>query len=193
MERASFIRLETRNKEDPNPMARPVVLYPDPRLKMKSRMVTAFDQGLKTLAAEMTQTMREANGLGLAAVQVGELLRFMVMEEHFDREDRGESLALVNPEILSTEGVQLGEEGCLSLPDVREDLERPYRVTLKAQNLEGVWKEYTFEALLARCVLHEMDHMNGQLFIERLPAVKRLLLRTRLKELRNQFNTAAKA
>lgn len=174
-------------------MARPVVLYPDPRLKMKSRLVTSFDESLKTLIAQMTETMREANGLGLAAIQIGESLRCMVMEEHYDQEERGEALALINPEILSFDGAQMGEEGCLSLPDVREDLERPNRVTLKAQTLGGDWREYSFEGLLARCIFHEMDHMEGRLFVERLPAVKRLLLRTRLKELQKRYQDAVQA
>jgi peptide deformylase len=136
--------------------------------------------------------MRDASGLGLAAIQIGEALRLMVMEVNFENEDRGESLVLANMEILSTEGVQGGEEGCLSIPEVREELERPYRVTLKSQGLDGQWKEHTFEGLLARCVFHEMDHMDGRLFIERLSAVKRLMLKSRLKELQKQFKGALK-
>ena len=173
-------------------MIRPIVLYPDPRLKLKSATVKSFDDDLALLAADMADTMRDAAGLGLAAIQVGEPLRFMVMEAKFDQEDKGEALTLANMEILSTEGVQTGEEGCLSIPEIREDLERPYRVTLKAQDLQGAWKEYAFEGLLARCIFHEMDHMEGRLFVERLPAVKRLLLKGRLKELQKKFKPAAR-
>ncbi len=171
-------------------MIRPIVLYPDPRLKQHSHPVEKFDEALKELASDMTDTMRDANGLGLAAVQVGEMIRFMVVESRYEQDDKGESLSLLNPEILAVEGTQMGEEGCLSIPEVREELERPYRVTLKAQDLDGRFGEHTFEGLLARCIFHEIDHMDGQLFVEKLPAVKRLFLKSRLKDLQKQYATA---
>src|SRR5690348_4821486 len=103
-------------------MLRPIVIYPDPRLKLKSKPVTEFGPELKVLAADMSETMRNANGVGLAAIQIGEPIRMMVMDEHYDQEYKGESLAMFNPEVLNEEGTETIEEGCLSIPDVREEV-----------------------------------------------------------------------
>jgi peptide deformylase len=168
-------------------MIRPIVLYPDPRLKLKSKPVTEFGPELVELAADMTETMRNANGVGLAAIQIGEAIRMMVMDEHYDQEDKGESTALFNPEILEEEGAETIEEGCLSIPDVREDVERALKVKVKYQDLEGREKVSEYEGLLARCVLHEIDHMNGLLFIQKVPAVKRLFLKKQLDQLKKNF------
>lgn len=168
-------------------MLRPIVLYPDPRLKLKSRPVTEFGPELIELAADMTETMRNANGVGLAAIQIGEAIRIMVMDEHYDLEDKGESTAFCNPEILDEEGAETIEEGCLSIPDVREEVERSLKVKVKYQDLVGQEKVSEYEGLLARCVLHEIDHMNGQLFIQKVPAVKRLFLKKQLDQLKKNF------
>ncbi len=168
-------------------MLLPIVLYPDPRLKLKSKPVTEFGPELKELAADMTETMRNANGVGLAAIQIGEAIRMMVMDEHYDQEDKGESTVIFNPEILEEEGAETIEEGCLSIPDVREDVERSLVVKVKYQDLEGQQKVSRYEGLLARCVLHEIDHMNGQLFIQKVPAVKRLFLKKQLDQLKKNF------
>ncbi len=168
-------------------MLRPIVLYPDPRLKMKSKTVTQFGTELKALAVEMTETMREANGVGLAAVQIGELIRMMVMDVNYDKEDRGEALAMCNPEIVNEEGTETIEEGCLSIPDVREDVERSFKVKVKYQDLDGKSQVSEYEGLLARCVLHEIDHMEGRLFIQKVPAVKRLFLKKQLDELKKSY------
>ncbi len=169
---------------------RPIVLYPNPILKTMSKPVTEFGPALKKLADDMTETMRQANGIGLAAVQVGELIRMMVMDIHFDQEERGESLVLSNPEILAEEGSETIEEGCLSIPDIREDVERALKVKVKGQGLEGSWQEFEFEGLLARCVLHEIDHMNGRLFIQKIPAIKRLFLKKQLDQLKRNYDEA---
>ena len=168
-------------------MLRPIVLYPDPRLKLRSRPVTQFGPELRELAADMTETMREANGVGLAAIQVGEPIRMMVMDVHYDQEEKGESTVLFNPEILDEEGKETIEEGCLSIPDVREDVERSFKVKVKYQDLDGREQAAEYEGLLARCVLHEIDHMNGQLFIQKVPAVKRLFLKKQLDQLKKNF------
>ena len=168
-------------------MIRPIVLYPDPRLKTKSKPVSLFDENLRSLATDMVETMREANGVGLAAIQVGEPIRMMVMDEHYDLEDKGEALVLCNPEVLGEDGSETMEEGCLSIPDVREEVERSLKVRVKAQDSKGMEKEYEFEGMLARCILHEIDHMNGVLFIQKVPAVKRLFLQKKLKELKNNY------
>jgi peptide deformylase len=173
-------------------MLRPIVIYPDPRLLLKSKPVTQFNEELKELAHEMTETMRDANGVGLAAIQIGEAIRMMVMDEHYDLEDKGESLALCNPVVLVEEGTETIEEGCLSIPDVREEVERSFKVKVKGQNLDGVEKVYDFEGLLARCILHEIDHMDGKLFIQKVPAVKRLFLKKQLDELKANYKQAAR-
>jgi peptide deformylase len=171
---------------------RPIVLYPDPRLKSKSKPVTQFGPELGELAADMTETMRNANGVGLAAIQIGEPIRMMVMDEHYDQEDRGEALVMFNPEVLGEEGTETIEEGCLSIPDVREEVERSFKVKAKYQDLEGNERVSEFEGLLARCVLHEIDHMNGQLFIQKVPAVKRLFLKKQLDQLKKNFKEAVR-
>ena len=170
-------------------MIRPIVIYPDPILKLKSKPVTVFDEDLRILSQDMSETMRDAFGVGLAAIQVGKPIRMMVMDRHYEQEDKGESLVLCNPEILEAEGSETIEEGCLSIPDVREEVERAFKVKVKAENLEGVEETFEFEGLLARCVLHEVDHMNGQLFIQKVPAVKRLFLQKKLSDLKKNYKT----
>jgi peptide deformylase len=173
-------------------MSRPIVLYPDPRLLMKSKAVLQFNDKLKQLAQEMTETMRDANGVGLAAIQVGEPIRMMVMDERYDLENKGESLTLCNPVVLAEDGSETIEEGCLSIPDVREEIERSFKVKVVGQDLDGVEKVYEFEGLLARCILHEIDHMDGKLFIQKVPAVKRIFLKKQLDELKRNYKQAAR-
>ncbi len=168
-------------------MLRPIVLYPDPILKTKSKPVTRFTPELRDLALDMTETMRDAAGVGLAAIQIGESIRMMVMDVHYDQEDKGEALAMFNPEILDANGSETTEEGCLSIPDVREEVERAFKVKVKYQDLDGKEQTGEYEGLLARCVLHEIDHMNGQLFIQKVPAVKRLFLKKQLDQLKKNF------
>ncbi len=168
-------------------MIRPIVIYPNPVLKNMSQPVTVFGSELRELARDMTETMRQANGIGLAAVQVGELIRMMVMDAHYELEDRGESLVLCNPEVLSEEGSETIEEGCLSIPDIREEVERSLKVQVKGQTLDGSWQTYEFQGLLARCVLHEIDHMDGRLFIQKIPAIKRLFLKKQLDQLKRNY------
>lgn len=171
-------------------MVCPIVLYPDPILKKKSQPVREFTPELKTLAVDMTETMREANGVGLAAIQIGEAVRMMVMDERYDQEEKGESVVLINPEVLEEDGNDLSEEGCLSIPDVREEVERALKVKVKFKDLEGKEETRDYEGLLARCVLHEIDHMNGQLFIQRIPAVKRLFHQKQLHQLKKNYEKA---
>lgn len=172
-------------------MSRPIVLYPDPRLLKKSKPVTQFGPELKTLALEMTESMRDAFGVGLAAIQIGEPIRMMVMDVNYDQEERGEALVVCNPEVLDEEGSETIEEGCLSIPDVREEVERSFKVKVKYQDVTGKEQFGEFEGLLARCVLHEIDHMNGQLFIQKIPAVKRLFLKKQLDQLKKNYKEAA--
>ena len=168
-------------------MIRPIVLYPDPRLKLKSKQVTQFTSELRELAFDMAETMREANGVGLAAIQIGEAIRMMVMDVNYDLEDKGEALAMFNPQVLNEDGTEAIEEGCLSIPDVREVVERSFKVKVKYHDLDGKEQTAEYEGLLARCVLHEIDHMDGKLFIQKVPAVKRLFLKKQLDTLKKNF------
>lgn len=141
---------------------RQIVKFGDDILRKKSRPVTSFDERLWTLLDDMAETMHDKEGAGLAAVQVGVLRRAVVIDVH----DEHGLIELINPEIVSEEGEQCGNEGCLSAPNVWEEVERPNTVTVKAQDRHG--KEFTItgSALLARAFCHELDHLDGVLFID---------------------------
>lgn len=141
---------------------RQIVKFGEDILRKKSRPVTNFDERLWTLLDDMAETMRSKDGAGLAAVQVGVLRRAVVIDVH---DDHG-LIELINPEIISAEGTQTGGEGCLSAPNVWEEVERPNIVTVRAQDRNG--KEFTMtgSALLARAFCHEIDHLDGVLFID---------------------------
>ncbi len=143
---------------------REIMKFGDDILRKKCRPVTAFDDKLATLLDDMVQTLSSADGVGLAAPQVGILRRAVVIDI---RDGKG-TLELVNPEIISSEGSQLGDEGCLSAPGEWCKVERPMRVTVKALDRTG--KEFTVkgEGLLARALCHEVDHLDGILFIDRV-------------------------
>ena len=141
---------------------RNVVKYGDPILRKKSRTVEVFDRRIATLVEDMFETMYKDNGVGLAAVQVGILKRIVVI-------DCGDGpVELINPEIVKTEGEQCGQEGCLSLPGRYETVRRPQKVQVKGQDREGKWHVYTGEDLKARAFCHEIDHLDGVLFIDRM-------------------------
>lgn len=141
---------------------RNIVKLGDPILRKKSREVTKFDDRLFTLLDDMKQTMYKSEGVGLAAVQVGVLKRVVVL-------DCGDGfLELINPEIVSGEGEQIEQEGCLSLPEKYGSTIRPKTVKVRAQDRMGKWHMYKGEGLKARCFCHEIDHLDGVLFIDRL-------------------------
>ncbi|MBQ8171072.1 MAG: peptide deformylase [Oscillospiraceae bacterium] len=143
---------------------REIVKYGDDILRKKCRPVTAFDEKLHILLDDMRETLAKAEGAGLAAPQVGMLRRVVIIDVH----DKNGVIELINPEIIETEGVQCGGEGCLSLPGEWHEVERPLKVTVKAQDRDG--KEFTLtgEGLLARAFCHELDHLEGVLFIDRM-------------------------
>jgi len=134
----------------------------DPILRKTSKPVAVFDEKLGFLLDDMKETMKAAEGIGLAAVQVGILKRVVVVDMD------GRILELVNPEITATEGEQCDEEGCLSLPNRHGKTLRPMKVTVKAQDRNGTWHIYAGEELGARCFCHELDHLDGVLYIDRL-------------------------
>ena len=159
-----------------------VVKYPDPVLAQKAEDVTVFDKKLRTLIADMFETMYVEKGIGLAAPQIGILQRITVIDLSFKKNPE-EKLVLINPEIIEREGKQLEEEGCLSLPEIREKVSRAAKVTVRAQDEHGDWYDYDGEELLARAFQHELDHLDGVLFIDRISALKRNLVLRKIKKL----------
>lgn len=149
----------------------PIVQYPDPRLAMKADPVTVFDDELKQLAADMAQTMYEAPGVGLAATQVGRNIRMVVIDIS---EEKNALRVFVNPEVIEhSQELQECEEGCLSLPGIYEKVKRPAHVKVRAQDLDGNPFEIACDELLSVCVQHEIDHLNGTVFVDHLSALKK--------------------
>jgi len=159
-----------------------IVKYGDPVLETPAQPVTEFDGKLKKLIEDMFESMYAAQGVGLAAPQIGISLRLSVIDVTF-KEDPKSKLVLANPEIIHSEGKQDSQEGCLSLPVFRELVRRPKRVTVRAQDADGNWFERTGEDLLARAFMHETDHLNGRLYITHISALKRDLMKRRIRKL----------
>jgi len=157
-------------------------IYGDPILRKKTVEVVDFGDAIAPILRRMAEVMYEEEGIGIAAPQVGSDLRMMILD--IPREDAENfRAALINPEILEKEGTQRGEEGCLSFPGIREDVTRFDRITVRARNEQG--EPFTFEAdgLLSRAVQHELDHLDGVLFIDRMSPIRRRLLAKKLKKL----------
>jgi peptide deformylase len=163
-------------------MIYPIVKYGNPVLEKPAEPVIKFDDELKKLVEDMFESMYAAKGVGLAAPQIGISKRLAVIDVTF-KEDPDAKLVLANPEIIHTEGKQTQSEGCLSIPEFREPLKRANKVTVRAQDINGNWYEKTGEELLARAFLHETDHLNGKLYISHLSALKRDLMKRKIKKL----------
>jgi peptide deformylase len=163
-------------------MIYPIVKYGNPVLETPAATVTVFDDGLKTLVDDMFESMYEAHGVGLAAPQIGISQRLAVIDVTF-REDPDAKLVLVNPQIIHREGKQAQSEGCLSVPDFRESVTRAKKVTIRAQDVHGKWYEKTGEELLARAFSHEIDHLDGKLYISHISALKRDLMKRKIRKL----------
>ncbi|MFY9645087.1 MAG: peptide deformylase [Terriglobales bacterium] len=144
--------------------------------------MTSFDNGLKNLIEDMFESMYAARGVGLAAPQIGISKRIAVVDVTF-KENPDAKLVLINPVIVTKEGRQRSSEGCLSIPEFREDVTRAKIVTIRAQDLNGKVFEHTGEELLARAFLHETDHLNGKLYISHISALKRDLIKRKIKKL----------
>lgn len=155
---------------------RKITEYPEPVLGQVGKPVTEFDDALKALCADMFETMYDAEGVGLAAPQIGLNLRLFVMD------CGGIKLVAANPEIIGTEGEQSGHEGCLSVGKVPAVVVRPQKARLRAQDLNGEWFEQEAEDYAARAFLHETDHCDGKLFIDRLPKLRREMVIKRFKK-----------
>jgi peptide deformylase len=164
-------------------MVYPIVKFGDPVLEREADEVREFDTPeLHQFLVDMFQSMYAAKGVGLAAPQIGFARKIAVIDVS-NGENPEEKLILINPKILKTEGKQEGEEGCLSIPGFREQVRRPKRVTLRAQNVKGEEFEMTGEDLLARAFLHETDHLFGRLYITHISALKRDLMKRKIKKL----------
>jgi peptide deformylase len=163
-------------------MIREIVKYPDPILQRPTEQVTEFDEQLRTLAEDMFESMYKAIGIGLAAPQIGVGKRMTVIDLS-NQKDAKDKIVLVNPEIIHKEGKQVEEEGCLSLPDIRDKVSRAMKVKVKAQDLEGKWFEMEGEELLARAFQHEIDHLDGILFPWRVSALKRDLILRKIRRM----------
>jgi peptide deformylase len=163
-------------------MIYPIVKFGNPVLERPAEAVTIFDSALKKLVADMFESMYAAHGVGLAAPQIGISKRLAVIDVTF-KEDPDAKLVLANPEIIHTEGKQTQNEGCLSIPDFREPVARAKKVTVRAQDVNGKWFEQTGEELLARAFLHETDHLNGKLYITHISALKRDLMKRKIRKL----------
>ncbi len=164
-------------------MVYPIVRLFDPVLEREAQKVTEFDTPeLHKLLADMFESMYAAKGVGLAAPQIGIPRKIAVIDTSVG-ENPDDKLVLINPEILKLEGKQTSEEGCLSIPGFREQVTRAKKAAMKAQNAKGEWYEMTGEDLLARAFQHEIDHLNGKLYIKHISALKRDLIKRKVKKL----------
>jgi peptide deformylase len=155
----------------------PILRFPDPRLKKIASPVTRVDDSVRRLIADMAETMYEAPGIGLAATQVDVHKQIVVIDVS---EERNRLLALINPRIEGLSGQQEGEEGCLSVPGIFEKVERAEQVTVHYLDAEGQPQTLVAEGLLAVCVQHELDHLNGMVFVDHLSQLKQTRIRNRL-------------
>lgn len=176
------------NTEDEGSPPVRILLYPNPSLRRPAEPVTRIDAELRHTVRQMFDLMYEAAGIGLAATQVGLPLRLFVVNLTGRAEDE---TVLVNPEVLTAEGEQTSEEGCLSLPGVTGTVRRPLHLVVRGYDLEGDELEYEGRETFARVVCHEMDHLAGQLIIDRMGPAARLGNRARLKELEESYRSRA--
>lgn len=159
-----------------------IVTWPNPILDAPADPVTEFDDNLKKLVNNMFETMYAAPGVGLAAVQVGIAKRLFVMDCSVGK-DPEQRIALINPEVLAVEGNQNGEEGCLSFPGIFTPVERSLRAVVRAQDVDGNEFEIDGMELTARCMLHETDHCDGIVFLDKMSPIKRELVKRKIKKL----------
>jgi|SRR5579862_4717101 peptide deformylase len=163
-------------------MIHPIVKFGNPVLEKPAESVTVFDEELKKLVEDMFESMYAARGVGLAAPQIGISRRIAVIDVTF-KEDPNAKIVLINPEIIQKQGRHSQSEGCLSIPDFRENVSRAQVVTIRAQDLNGKVFEKTGDELLARAFLHETDHLNGKLYISHISALKRDLIKRKIRKL----------
>lgn len=163
---------------------RKILYLPDPRLRLVSKPVTSFDDALQSLIEDMFETMYDASGVGLAAPQIGINRRLSVVDIS---KDKTQALVLVNPELIHSEGEMSYQEGCLSVPGAYDTVVRAQKVVVRAQDRHGDFFEMEAEGLLAECFQHEIDHLNGKLFVDLLSPLKRSVARRKLEKFK-RFN-----
>jgi peptide deformylase len=166
-----------------------ILEYPDPRLRTKAQPVTTFDAALSQLIDDMFETMYAAPGIGLAATQVDVHQRLIVIDVS---ENRSEPLVFINPEILSRDGTGTMEEGCLSVPGIFDEVKRAARVRVRSQDRTGQVFERDLDGVLAICLQHEMDHLDGKLFVDYLSDLKRERIRKKLDKERKDRATRSR-
>ncbi len=154
-----------------------ILTYPDKRLRQVAEPVTEFNDRLRTLSEDMAETMYDAPGIGLAAIQVDVTQRLVVMDIS---EEKNQLRVLVNPEIVKQEGSVITQEGCLSVPEIYADVERAEKITMRAQDINGKPFEIEADELLAVCIQHEIDHLNGTVFVDHLSRIRRDRIRKKL-------------
>jgi peptide deformylase len=162
-----------------------IVKYPEPVLSQPGEPVTEFNDELRKFVADMFETMYAAKGIGLAAPQVAVSKRVTVIDLSMGK-NPAEKLVLINPEIIAREGKQYEEEGCLSFPDIREKVQRAWQVTVRAQNEHGTWFEMDGDELLSRAFQHEIDHLDGMLFIFRMSGLKRDMTLRKIRKMQRE-------
>ncbi|MBV0892462.1 peptide deformylase [Paracoccus sp. Z118] len=168
---------------------RPILIHPDPRLKKTCAPVARITPEIETLAADMLATMYQAPGIGLAAPQVGVLSRLFVMDCSKDPDAGSRPMVLVNPEIVSvSEATNIYDEGCLSLPDQYAEVARPAEVRMRWTGLDGRVHERDFDGLWATCAQHELDHLNGKLFIDHLGPMKRQMITRKMVKMKREMD-----
>ena len=166
---------------------REILIHPDPRLKAKTDPVTKFDGALKTLAEDMLETMYAAPGIGLAAPQIGVMQRLLVMDCIKDDDAVPRPVVLINPEVKwASDDLSTYEEGCLSIPDQYADVERPAEVEVTWLGLDGNENSERFDGLWSTCVQHEIDHLDGKLFIDYLKPLKRQMITRKMQKLKRE-------
>ncbi|MDC1381101.1 peptide deformylase [Octadecabacter sp.] len=167
---------------------RTILLHPDPRLKAVCDPVDAFDKDLRALADDMLETMYDAPGIGLAAPQVGVMNRMLVMDCVKDDLAAAEAMVLINPRVIdASTDLNVYDEGCLSIPDQYAEVERPARVKVEWSDLDGKTVQKEFDGLWATCVQHEIDHLNGKLFIDYLKPLKRQMITRKMQKLKREI------
>jgi peptide deformylase len=170
---------------------RQILIHPDPRLKTVADPVADIDDELRQLADDMLETMYDAPGSGLAAPQVGVLKRLFVIDCAKKEGTDPAPMVLVNPEVLETsEETKVFEEGCLSIPEIYADVERPAEVKMRWLGIDGEEHEQTFDGFAAVCVQHELDHLNGRLYIDYLSPLKRQLITRKMQKLKRERKRA---
>lgn len=166
---------------------RPILIHPDPRLKKVADPVTAVTEEVRTLASDMLETMYHAPGIGLAAPQVGVMSRLLVMDCVKDETQAARPMVLLNPEVTwASAALNTYEEGCLSIPEQYADVERPAEVEVRWMDLEGETQSERFDGLWATCVQHEIDHLDGKLFIDYLKPLRRQMITRKMQKLKRE-------